>query len=337
MVEKKWKNIDLKIIEHRGPKEPRLEINQRGESYFANGWGLTSQLIEFIDTGIEFGLDTLIRPHHPRPSNRVTGVDYIGLSRKEDSLWTVCIDQFSPKAATDDTKIIQVTFQKRFTELIEGQFLRANQQKGGGRNIFLDFPLFPDALKLIYEKAPATVVSNEPIRGNYLKSNAVISACRKYRYELTRTIGDSPRSCLFIMLNPSTANTDEDDATIRRCRGYAEDWGYGEFVVVNLFAFRSKSPTDMLKSMDPIGPENDIYLKKAIRKMIKQNADLGINPGDGIVCCWGSRGQFQGRGKRVLNMLKNEGVNPNCLKLTSSGEPAHLLYLAKDLVPRPMM
>ena len=58
-----------------------------------------------------------------------------------------------------------------------------------------------------------------------LEQNAVISACGKYRYVLTRQVRPGPKIATFIMLNPSTADATQDDPTIRRCIGFARQWG----------------------------------------------------------------------------------------------------------------
>ena len=56
---------------------------------------------------------------------------------------------------------------------------------------------------------------------------AVISPCGAYRYLLTRQIGAGAKVATFIMLNPSTADAERDDATIRKCVGFARRWGCG--------------------------------------------------------------------------------------------------------------
>jgi hypothetical protein len=42
----------------------------------------------------------------------------------------------------------------------------------------------------------------------------------------------------WMMLNPSTADGTDDDATIRKCMKFARAWGYGGILVVNLLAWR---------------------------------------------------------------------------------------------------
>ena len=77
-----------------------------------------------------------------------------------------------------------------------------------------------------------------------MSNTAIISACGLYRYTLTRKVDakQSGKTACFIMLNPSTATATDDDATIRKLIGFSERLGFSEFTVVNLFAFRTKSP-----------------------------------------------------------------------------------------------
>jgi hypothetical protein len=66
--------------------------------------------------------------------------------------------------------------------------------------------------------------------------SAVISADGKYRYFLRRTVSGGRRIATFIMLNPSTADAQVDDPTIRKCIGFCRHWGCGEPYVVNSLA-----------------------------------------------------------------------------------------------------
>ena len=125
---------------------------------------------------------------------------------------------------------------------------------------------------------------------------AVISPCRKYRYQLERIWDIERKYAVFIGLNPSTADAVNDDPTIRRCMRYAYDWGYGGVVMLNLFAFRATKPRDMFNTYDPIGPLNDEFL------ISNSNYDrIGI-----VVAAWGTHGTYFGADKKVIDLLKQD-------------------------------
>jgi hypothetical protein len=93
-----------------------------------------------------------------------------------------------------------------------------------------------------------------------MKTSAIFSDCRSYRYALWREWSDTKKFVMFIGLNPSTADEYTDDPTIRRCIGFTKDLGFSAMVMTNLFAFRATKPEDMKASPNPIGKENDKYL-----------------------------------------------------------------------------
>jgi hypothetical protein len=145
----------------------------------------------------------------------------------------------------------------------------------------------------------------------------------KYRYTLTRAWkkDQDKRWVNFIMLNPSTADEVNDDATIRRCLGYADSWGYNGILVTNLFAWRATDPR-WIKCVDnPVGSENDAYLVRC--------ADICSR----TVCAWGNNGNYQNRDQEVIKLLKNH-VSLFCLGLTRSGQPKHPLRLSGSLKPQ---
>lgn len=121
--------------------------------------------------------------------------------------------------------------------------------------------------------------------------SAVLSECGRYRYELTRTWGDSHRRVCWIMLNPSTADASTDDHTIRKCIGFSKRWGFGGLDVVNLFALRSTDPKELLSATDPIGPDNDTYIMNAVSRCQK------------TVAAWGAWGVLGGRGHAVSALV----------------------------------
>lgn len=151
---------------------------------------------------------------------------------------------------------------------------------------------------------------------------AVISECGKYRYRLWREVGPNTESrCLFVMLNPSTADVFLDDPTIRRCRSFAFAFGHGTLDVVNLFAFRATEPNDLMTAPFPVGPNNDQHILSAAK-------DAAL-----IVCAWGSHKAARTRGPAVRHMLEDSGHKLHYLAITPKGIPYHPLYLAGGLKP----
>ena len=108
-------------------------------------------------------------------------------------------------------------------------------------------------------------------------NTAILSDCGKYRYSLTRNWDSEKPKVLFIMLNPSTADADNDDPTIRRCINFAKYWGYGGLHVCNLFAYRATNPKELLHIDNPLGDQNIYHMKKL------------ANEAEIIVCAWGNR------------------------------------------------
>lgn len=148
-------------------------------------------------------------------------------------------------------------------------------------------------------------------------SSAVISACGHYRYRLDRRWGPGS-SCVFVMLNPSTANSRQDDPTIRKCRGFAQRWGHDAFTVVNLFAWRATHPRDLNRASDPIGEDNDRHIREVCR----------LHPF--VVLAWGNHAT-RVRIERVLDILETNVSGPlRCLGITKGGEPLHPLMPAYD-------
>lgn len=153
----------------------------------------------------------------------------------------------------------------------------------------------------------------------HVTKSACISACQKYRYALTRWWDGSLPVVAFIGLNPSTADGSVDDQTIRRCTAYANAWGYGSLVMLNLFALRATNPKELKKAQDPVGPRNDYFICSRCRDA------------DKIIVCWGTLGDYLCRDKAILSSIP--GLKTYCLKQTVKGFPSHPLYLRKDLAP----
>lgn len=151
----------------------------------------------------------------------------------------------------------------------------------------------------------------------------VFSPDRVYRYTLVHSWKNADpatgRFARWIALNPSTADENQLDPTLRRIRGYSMKWGYDGFVMLNAYAFRATDPRDMERAADPVGPENDFWLRKT------------TEDADRVYCCWGTHARRDGREDAILALLADRPLY--YLRLTKDGSPSHPLYLPADIEP----
>lgn len=148
-----------------------------------------------------------------------------------------------------------------------------------------------------------------------VEPRAVLSPCGLYRYKLWRAASrHGSGTCLFVLLNPSTADSENDDPTLRRCIGFASAWGFARVELANLFAFRATEPDAMIAATDPVGPENDRHVLDAARSAHR------------VVAAWGSHGTHLGRGDAMRALLAP--FAPVMFGLTKNGQPRHPLYLS---------
>ena len=137
------------------------------------------------------------------------------------------------------------------------------------------------------------------------------SRCKRYRYHLSHRWA-AGSCCVFVGLNPSTATSEQDDATVRKCAGLAKAWRFSGFELVNLFALRSRDPKALQLDPDPVGPRNNWWLRKT------------LSPDKVVVVCWGNGGKLHDRDEALRSQLNNA----YCLGTTMSGQPKHPLYLS---------
>ena len=154
-------------------------------------------------------------------------------------------------------------------------------------------------------------------QSDVMAGSAGLSRCGRYRYWLRRHWNPALPQCTFIGLNPSTADAEINDPTLRRCIGFAKRWGYGSLLLVNLFAWRATDPRDLLDAPDPIGPQTNRWLRRATVE-----SDLRV-------AAWGNGGTLANRAYNVDKRLQPL----HCLGITSLGMPRHPLYCSADCTP----
>ncbi|MEL7508454.1 MAG: DUF1643 domain-containing protein [Cyanobacteria bacterium J06633_23] len=160
---------------------------------------------------------------------------------------------------------------------------------------------------------------------NSTKGSAIFDPSHRYRYYLTRTWPSTNpnRQVTFIMLNPSQANAEQDDPTIRACSQFARRWGYQQLNIVNLFAYRTPQPSTLKQIADPIGPNNDHYLLQATESANK------------VILAWGNWGSLLKRDQTVVKLLNPYHKKLHCLMRNNSGQPRHPLYIKRTTQPKP--
>ncbi|MGW7425765.1 DUF1643 domain-containing protein [Streptomyces sp. NPDC054813] len=163
-----------------------------------------------------------------------------------------------------------------------------------------------------------------PATPREVRRSAVLSDCGQYRYLLAREWADTGKSAAFVLLNPSTADATTDDATTVRCIKYAQSWGCGALLIVNLYAWRATQPRDLATADDPVGPENAAYLRAA--------AAVAEHTGGPLVAGWGTHAHPE----RVTDVLALPGMHRlSTLAVTQGGHPHHPLRLREALTPQP--
>jgi hypothetical protein len=122
------------------------------------------------------------------------------------------------------------------------------------------------------------------------------------------------------MVNPSTADASQDDATIRKVVGFSERMGAGWLIVGNKFAFRATDIKELRSIDDPLGPDNDRHLRE-----IMKSAPL-------VIVAWGPLAKLplslRGRWREIAAMADEIGCELMCLGTAQDGQPRHPLMLA---------
>lgn len=159
--------------------------------------------------------------------------------------------------------------------------------------------------------------------------SAVLSPCGLYRYRLERQVGMTGPVYAFFGINPSTADANVDDATVRKWIGFTKVWGGSRFIVGNVSPYRAtdvKALARLTRWLD-IGRENT-------RHILAMTSEADI-----LVPCWGDRGKvprvMHDEIDGLLSLLLGTRKPVMHLGLTKGGDPKHPLMLGYDtkLVP----
>lgn len=145
-----------------------------------------------------------------------------------------------------------------------------------------------------------------------------------YRYDLFRAWHEEWErfpSMYFVLLNPSDADAIVNDPTARRCVGFAKTCGFRSLHIVNLYALKATRPVHLWEHIDPIGPENDGYLRAALER--------ATSLGGVVVAGWGTNAKDE-RVEQFRGMARMVGASVWSLGVNQGGSPKHPLYVRAD-------
>jgi len=155
---------------------------------------------------------------------------------------------------------------------------------------------------------------------------------------LKRELLCGEKTVVFIGLNPSKADSGNNDKTLKRIINFCSKWNYKNIYIINLFGLISKSSSQLSKTNDPIGGNNDLITLITLQ-FWRQNINCDLWLG------WGDKGQLNGRDVEVLKIIKNlSNLGPNVnnywkrilsLGLSKKGNPRHPLYMSNESFLRP--
>lgn len=140
--------------------------------------------------------------------------------------------------------------------------------------------------------------------------SAEFSECGKHRFVLSRVWDQDKPVAMCIGLNPSTANSEDNDQTISRLTGSLRHLGFGGLNMTNLYTLISTDPKALHGHPDP-AKGNDIWLP-----MVALNSQE-------IIFCWGGFKQAKHRAKKLVEMFPDA----KCFGKTKDGSPWHPLAM----------
>lgn len=159
--------------------------------------------------------------------------------------------------------------------------------------------------------------------------SAVISHDGMYRYLLERDLFPNNKTLGVIMINPSTADAEVDDPTIRRLMGFCARGNFGKLIVGNLFAYRSTEVKVLKRVNDPLGPDNNKHLNVLFERIKKS--------GGVLLAGWGNISKYpEGIPSRVQDvtcMAQMAGLAIHCLGTNKDGSPKHPLFVPYSVEP----
>ncbi len=153
-----------------------------------------------------------------------------------------------------------------------------------------------------------------------VKTDAEFSSCTRYRSVLSRVWDPSLPAIMFVGMNPSVADLEVDDPTVRKETGFAQRWGYGSLIKCNVMDYRATNPRHLVEpGVIPCSSRNLPAIAQSLSRV------------QGVVAAWGVLPQSLRSHSRAANgLLQKSGLPVWCLGTTKDNSPRHPLYLSNQ-------
>jgi hypothetical protein len=153
-----------------------------------------------------------------------------------------------------------------------------------------------------------------------MRRAATLSPDGRYRYTLSRQWSETPRRIAWVMLNPSYADGERDDQTVRKIVEFSIRDGAGSLDVVNLMAAIETNPIRLAylidrEFLDAVGPGNAAAISGVLARA------------DRIVLAWGAS-PLATPELVASTLAAADGRELSCLGRSKSGAPRHPSRLA---------
>lgn len=183
--------------------------------------------------------------------------------------------------------------------------------------------MMKEALRILSFQT-AMVMQNEREKYDQTKWIYVPDFYTDYRYILG-TVGNNP--LITIGINPSTAEPEKMDNTMKSVERIAKGNGFDSFIMFNVYAQRATDPNQMNKEINPMLHKENM---QAFQWILENSGKKPI-----IWAAWGTNIERRTYLKECLREMINISNRYNAVwckvgKCSVKGHPHHPLYLKKD-------
>lgn len=160
-----------------------------------------------------------------------------------------------------------------------------------------------------------------------ITKGASFSDCGKYRFVLWRIWNHDLPRLMVIGLNPSTANAETDDPTIKRVMSVAANNGYGGIYMTNCFPIVSSDPSVLPGFTVDIHTDNyvDDQWKRNTKELIATRQICAD-----VVFAWGNFKIVRESGQDKI--LSESFPRALAFYINKNGSPKHPLYCKSNTV-----